>query len=336
MMQMTIQVPSFVVCRCLCAVALLSVSALCHAQTASTSAGQAYPTKPMRMIVPFAPGGPNDLVARVVGQKLTESWGQTLIIDNRGGAGGNIGVTLAARASADGYTLLMVGLHFVVNPSLYANAGYDVERDFAPITNAAVSATILVVHPSLAARDLREFVQLAKRGGLDYGSPGTGTAGHLAAELLNTAAGIKIQHIPYKGAALAISDLLGGQIKSAMFALPGATPHVRAGKMRAIAVSTLQRSAALPDVPTVAESGYPGFFVDNIYGILAPRGTPDSIVTQLHTAIAAALKAPDVRERLIAQGYEPLANTPAQFAVYLRAETTKWAKLVKDSGMRTE
>ena len=256
---MAIQVPSFVVYRCLCAVALLSVHVLCLAQTASTNSGQAYPTKPMRMIVPFSPGGPNDLVARVVGQKLTDSWGQTLIIDNRGGAGGNIGVTLAARAPADGYTLLMVGLHFVVNPSLYANAGYDVERDFASITNAAVSATILVVHPSLAVRDLREFVQLAKRGGLDYGSPGTGTAGHLAAELLNTVAGIKMQHIPYKGAALAISDLLGGQIKSAMFALPGATPHVRAGKMRAIAVSTLQRSAALPDVPTVAESGYPDF-----------------------------------------------------------------------------
>ena len=327
MMPILMQLPTWVYRSAVCA-GMLVVNVLCVAQT--------YPAKPMRMIVPFSPGGPNDLVARVVGQKLTDAWGQTLIIDNRGGAGGNIGVALASKASSDGYTLLMVGLHFVVNPSLYANAGYDTEKDFAPITNAAISATILVTHPSLAARDLREFVQLAKRGGLDYGSPGTGTAGHLAAELLNTVAGIKMQHIPYKGASLAITDLLGGQIKAAMFALPGATPHVRAGKMRAIAVSTLQRSAAMPDVPTVAESGYPGFFVDNIYGILAPRGTPNAIVNQLYTAIAAALKAPDVRERLISQGYDPMPNTPDQFAAYLRAEVAKWAKVVKDSGMRVE
>ena len=324
---MLMWLPTLRYCGAFCAATLL-LNAPCIAQS--------YPTKPMRMIVPFSPGGPNDLVARVVGQKLTDAWGQTLIIDNRGGAGGNIGVALASKASADGYTLVMVGLHFVVNPSLYANAGYDVERDFAPITNAAISATILVTHPSLVARDLREFVQLAKRGGLDYGSPGTGTAGHLAAELLNTVAGMKMQHIPYKGASLAITDLLGGQIKAAMFALPGATPHVRAGKMRAIAVSTLQRSAAMPDVPTVAESGYPGFFVDNIYGILAPRGTSTATVNQLYTAIAAALKAPEVRERLISQGYDPLHNTPDQFTTYLRAEVTKWAKLVKDAGMRPE
>jgi len=288
------------------------------------------------MIVPFAPGGPNDVVARVVGQKLTESWGQTLIIDNRGGAGGNIGVVLAARAPADAYTLVMVGLHFVVNPALYASAGYDVEKDFVPVTNVAISATVLVTHLSLAARDLREFVQLAKKGAVDYGSPGTGTAGHLAAELLNTIAGIKMQHIPYKGASLAVTDLVGGQIKVAMIAVPGVTPHVRAGKIRAIAVSTLQRASAMPEVPTVAESGYPGFFVDNIYGVLAPRGTPNENVLQLHSAIAQALKSPEARERLTAQGYDPVGNTPAQFAAYLRAELMKWSKLIKDSAMRAE
>lgn len=297
---------------------------------------QSYPTKPLRIVVPFAAGGPSDVVIRVVGQKLTEAWGQTVVIDNRGGAGGNIGVGLVAKASPDGYTLLLASMHFVVNPSLYSSAGYDAEKDFAAITNIAVSPTIMAAHPSLAARDVRELALLAKRSAVDYGSPGTGTAGHLAGELFCIVAGIKMQHIPYKGAAPAFADLLGAQIKLAITAMPIATPHVKAGRLRAIAVTTLQRSSALPEVPTVAESGYAGFFVDNMYGILAPRGTPAAVIATLHEAIARVVKQPEMRERLVSQGYDPLGNSPAEFAGYLRAEVGKWAKVVKDSGLRAD
>jgi tripartite-type tricarboxylate transporter receptor subunit TctC len=297
---------------------------------------ETYPTKPIRMIVPFAAGGPSDVVIRIVGQRLTEAWGQTVVIDNRGGAGGNIGVGLAAKSAPDGYTLLLASMHFVVNPSLYRSAGYDAEKDFAAVTNIAISPVILAAHPSLAARDPRELAQLAKRNTLDYGSPGTGTAGHLAGELFNLVAGIKMQHIPYKGAAPAFADLLGAQIKLAITAMPIATPHVKAGRLRAIAVTTLQRSPALPDAPTMAESGYPGFFVDNMYGVLAPRGTPAAIIASLHEAIVRVVKQPEFRERLITQGYDPLGNSPAEFAGYLRAEVGKWAKVVKESGLRAD
>jgi tripartite-type tricarboxylate transporter receptor subunit TctC len=231
---------------------------------------------------------------------------------------------------------VLVGMHFVVNPSLYASAGYEVDKDFAAVTNLAVSPTIMAAHPSLAARDVRELAQLAKKSAIDFGSPGTGTAGHLAGELFCTVAGIKMQHIPYKGAAPAFSDLLGGQIKLAVTALPVATPHVKAGRLRALAVTTLQRSAALPEVPTVAESGYSGFFVDNMYGVLAPQGTPVAVIRPLHEAMARVLKQSDIRERLVSQGYDPLANTPAEFSAYLRAEVAKWAKVIRERGMRVD
>jgi len=297
---------------------------------------QQYPAKAIRMVVPFAAGGPSDVVARIIGQKLTEAWGQAVVIDNRPGAGGNIGTDLVAKAVPDGYTLLLVGMHFVVNPSLYATAGYNAEKDFAPVTNAAISPAILAVHPSLPVRDARELVQLAKRSALDYGSPGTGTAGHLAGELFNTVAGTKMQHVPYKGAAPAISDLLGGQIKLAVTALPPVTPHVRSGKLRAIAVTTLHRSSALSEVPTVAESGFPGFFVDNMYGVMAPAHTPQPVIAQLHTGIVRALKVPAIAERLTTQGYDPLGNSPREFGEYLTAEVRKWAKVIRESGMRAD
>ena len=295
-----------------------------------------YPSKPIRMVVPFPPGGPNDVIARIIGGKLNEAWGQAVVIDNRAGAGGNIGTVLVAKSPADGYTLLLNAMHFVVNSALYANAGYEPERDFVAVTNAAISAVIIVVHPSLPVRDVHELVQAAKRSALDYGSPGTGTAGHLAGELFSSVAGVKLQHIPYKGAAPAVTDLLGGQIKLVITAIPPTVPHVRAGKLRALAVTTLQRASVMPDVPTVAESGYNGFFVDNMYGVVVPRGTSSTVVSRLHTTIARVLQMTDVKERLTSQGYEPLGNTPAQFADYLRAETSKWAKVVRASGLRAE
>lgn len=302
----------------------------------STAFAADYPIKPIRMVVPFAPGGPNDVIARIIGGKLNEAWGQPVVIDNRAGAGGNIGTALVAKSLPDGYTLLLNAMHFVVNPSLYANAGYEPERDFAPVTNAAISAVVIVTHPSLPARDVRDLVQAAKRSALDYGSPGTGTAGHLAGELFSSVAGIKLQHIPYKGAAPAVTDLLGAQIKLVITAIPPTVPHVRAGKLRALAVTTLQRASVMPDVPTVAESGYGGFFVDNMYGVVAPRGTPQEIVARLQSTIARVIQTADVKERLITQGFEPLGNAPQQFADYLRAEVARWAKVVRASGLRAE
>jgi len=309
---------------------------VCAAFAAMPVMGQSYPVKPIRLVVPFAAGGPNDFVARIVGQKLTEALGQPVVIDNRAGAGGNIGTELVAKAARDGYTLCLVGMHFVVNPSLYENAGYDALKDFAPVTLAAVSPVIIVAHPSLPARNVRELVQLAKRNHLNYGSPGTGTAGHLAGVLFDMVAGVKMQQIPYKGAAPAISDLLGGQVKLGFMAFPPATPHVRAGRLRGIAVTTLQRSAALPDVPTVAESGFPGFSVDNMYGVLTTGGTPQSTLERLNQEIVRVVRMPDVSGRLTSQGYEPVGDTPEHFAAYLRTELEKWAKVVKESGLHVE
>ena len=297
---------------------------------------QQYPARPIRMVVAFAPGGPNDVIARIIGQKLTGSFGYAVVIDNRPGAGGNVGTTLAAKAARDGYTLSMPGLHFVVNPSLFDSAGYDPLKDFAPVTLAAISPCLIAAHPTLPARDVRELVQLAKDTRLDFGSPGTGTAGHLAGELLNMVAGIKMQQIPYKGAAPAVNDLLGAQIKLAITASPPTTPLVKAGKLRAIAVTSLQRSAALPDVPTVAESGYPGFSTDNMYGVVATAGTPRAVIEKLNREIVRIVQAPDMKERLISQGYDPIGNSPEEFAAYLRSEFVKWQKVVKQTGIRVD
>lgn len=297
---------------------------------------QQYPTKSIRMIVAFAPGGPNDIIARIIGQKLTEAWSNTIVVDNRPGAGGNIGTELVAKAAPDGYTLSLVSTAFVVNPSLYNSAGYDALRDFAPVTLAAVSPVIIVAHPSFTAKDVRELVQLAKRTTVDYASPGTGTTGHLGGELFNTVAGIKMQHIPYKGAGPAITEIFGGQVKLGFTAVPPAAPHIRSGKLRAIAVTTLHRTAALLDVPTVAESGFPGFSVDNMYGVVATGGTPHAVVEKLNREIVRIVRNPEVRERLANQGFDPMGNSPEEFAVYLRSELRKWAQIVKESGARAD
>jgi tripartite-type tricarboxylate transporter receptor subunit TctC len=307
---------------------------LAGALGAGAAGAQQYPTRPIRVVVPFAPGGPNDFIVRIIGQKLTEAWSYTVVVDNRPGAGGNIGTELVAKAAADGYTLLLAGLHFVVNPSLYNPIGYEPLRDFAAVTLAAVSPVIIAAHPSFAARDVRELVQLAKDGNLAYGSPGNGTAGHLAGELLNSVANIRMEQIPYKGAAPAVADLLGAQIKLAFVSLPPVTPHVKSGKLRAIAVTTLKRSAAVADVPTVAESGFPAFFVDNMYGVLAPAGTPRAVIEKLNREIVRIVNLPEVKERLASQGYDPAGDSPSDFSGYLRSELRKWGKLVTDAGVR--
>ncbi|MGQ0524612.1 MAG: Bug family tripartite tricarboxylate transporter substrate binding protein [Betaproteobacteria bacterium] len=300
---------------------------------------QTYPNKSIRLIVPFPPGGPADILSRAIGQKLTDSWGQQVVVDNRAGAGGTIGSDLAAKGAPDGYTLLMgfVGTH-AINPSLYSSLPYDNIKSFEPVSLVATATIILVLHPSLPAKSVKELIALAKSkpGELTFGSPGNGTPQHLAGELFNTMAGVKMTHVPFKGAVPAINDLLGGRISLIFSSAPPALPHVATGKLRALAVTSGKRSSVSPDLPTVAESGLPGFEVINWYGVLAPARTPKTIVEKLNTEISTIMKMSDVKERLSSVGIEVFSSTPAQFAAFMRDETAKWAKVVKFSGARLD
>lgn len=316
---------------------LLMVAALTAVYAVSAGAAEKFPGKPVRIIVPFAAGGPNDFVSRLFGQRLSDIWDQPVVVDNRAGAGGNIGAELAKRSAPDGYTLVLHSTAFVVNPSLYRKVPYDVFKDFAPVTLAATSALIFVAHPSLPARSMRDVVALAKSSpSFNYASPGTGTLGHLGAELFSSMAGIKMQHIPYKGAAPAVIDLLGGQVKFGMPAVPPVVPHLRTGKLVGLGVTSLQRLALLPEVPTVVESGYPGYRVDNMYGVLAPAGTPAARIRELNSAIVKVLAVPEIREKLSAQGFDVVGNSPQEFASFLKVEFDKWGKAVKESGAKVD
>jgi tripartite-type tricarboxylate transporter receptor subunit TctC len=298
---------------------------------------QQYPSKPVRMVVPFAAGGPADLVARLLSARLAEGWGQALVIENRGGAGGNIGTAAVARAAPDGYTILLTTSGFMCNPSLYKNPGYDPFKDFAPVTVVGNSATILVRHPSLAGvNTMRDVEQLARSSRVDFATPGIGLAGHLSGELFKTLAKIDMQPIPFAGAGPAIASVLAGQVKLGFMAVPSTVPHIKSGKLVPIAVTSPQRLAVLPEVPTVAESGYPGFQVDNMYGVLVPQGTPPEVVRKLHGDILRALQQPEVKKALEAATIDIIANTPEEFARYIEAEYTKWAQLLKASGTRVE
>ncbi len=317
----------------------LSAAALALAALFSPVLAQNYPTKPIRMIVPFPPGGTTDILARVAGQKITEAFGQQVIVDNRPGAGGNIGTELVAKSAPDGYTLLTdPGSTLTINPSLYAKLPYDVLKDFAPITIIAAVPNLLVVHPSLPVKSVRDLIILAKArpGQLNYASTGAGQSTHLSMELFKTMAGINVVHIPYKGSSPALADLLGGQVSLMFDNMPSSLPHVKAGKLRALAVSTLKRSPAMPQLPTVAESGLPGFEVSVWFGVLAPAGTSRDIVSKLNSAIVKSLQSPDVRERLAGQGAEAIGNTPEQFTAQMQRDLVKWAKVVKDSGVKLD
>jgi len=304
------------------------------------ASAQSYPTKPIRLVVPYPPGGPLDIIARAIGQKLTEAWHQPVVGDNRAGAGGNIGADLVAKSPADGYTLLMgaVATH-AINPALYSKIPYDAIKDFAPVALVAQVPNILVVNPAVPAKSVRELIALAraKPGYLNFGSGSTGSTGHLAGELFNTMAGVQMVHIPYKGAAPAMADLLAGQVQLMFDNLANALPNVKAGRLRALAVTTLARSPAMPDLPTIAESGLPGFDLTTWFGLMVPAGTPPEIVARLNAEIVRALNAKDMRERLQKMGAEPLANnTPEHFAAFIRTEAAKYAKVVKDSGAKVD
>lgn len=305
---------------------------------AAAAFAQGYPNKTIRLIVPFAAGGPTDIIARTVGQKLTGSWGQPMVIDNRGGGGGNIGSDIVAKATPDGYTLAMVIVGHAINASLYSKLPYDPVKDFAPVTLAGAATIVLIAHPSVQAKSIKELIALGKSkpGKINWASPGTGTPHHLAGELFKTLTGIDMVHIPYKGAAPAVVDLLGGQVSLAFVSLPAALPHIKAGKLTALGISGSQRSAVAPEVPTIAESGLTGYELENWYGVLAPAGTPREIVNKLNGEIVKILQTQDVKERLNSQGFEIRTSTPEQFAAYLKSEIVKWAKIVKDSGAKVD
>jgi len=300
---------------------------------------QGYPSKPVRLVVPFAAGGTTDVLARLMGQKLSESLGQQFIIDNRPGANGNLGTEMAVKAPADGYTLVMsYDGTMAINPSTYRKLPFDPQKDLAPVASVAQVPLIMVVHPGVPAKSLAEFVAYAKAnpGRINYSSAGQGSSGHLTGELFRARAGIDIVHINYKGGGQAVQDLLGGQIQMLMTGLATVEGHLKGGKLRALAFTSGRRMPGAPEVPTFAESGYPGLEVFSWYGILAPAGTPQDIVRKLNADINRILQAPDVRERLSALGTEPTGGTPEQFAETIRNDTARWAKVVLDAGIRIE
>ena len=306
------------------------------ALTVTTAAAAEYPTKPIRLIVPFTPGGPSDILGRALGQSLAERLGQQVVIDNRGGAGGNIGAEIAARSAPDGYTIFLgtPGI-LIANPAM-GKVPFDTLRDFEPVMLAANMTSIMVLHPSVPVRTLKEFIEYARArpGQLTYGSSGNGSASHLATELFKLTARVDIAHVPYKGAAPAVTDLLGGHLTVMLIGVPVSLPHVRAGKLTALGIASLQRYPAAMDLPTLAESGLPGFEVANWFAVLAPAGTPASTVTRLNAELNAVLRIAEMRERLLKQGFESGGGTPGQLAAYLRAETEKWTKVVREARIR--
>jgi tripartite-type tricarboxylate transporter receptor subunit TctC len=309
------------------------------ALTAGSALAQQYPSKPIRLIVPFTPGGSTDIVARIAGQKLGEALGAQVLIDNRPGAGGNIGVELAAKSAPDGYTLVMghIGT-FAVNPALYARLPYDPIRDFAPISLVAMVPNMLVVHPSLPVKSVKELIALSRSrpGQLNYGSSGAGGTPYLAVEYFKLMAKVDIVHIPYKGAAPMIIDLIGGQLSLTITGIPPLLPHVKAGKLKALAVATSKRLPLLPELPTIAEAALPGYEATSWYGVLAPAATPKEIITRLNTEIVKAIARPDAAERLSGEGAEPATSTPEQFGAFIKSEIVRWGRVIKAAGVTAE
>ncbi len=310
----------------------------CAASTHALAQGGAYPNRPLRFIVPYAAGGNGDIVSRIIAQKLITQIGQQIVIDNRGGAGGNIGAELAARAAPDGYSIMLGTNTHVINMSLFAKLGYDIQRDFAPISLATSAPMVLVIHPSLPAKTVKEFIALAKAypNKLNYGTGGSGSSAHVITELFRSMAGVQLTHVAYKGVAQATTDLIAGQIQVQFNSTSTALAHMQAGRVRALAISTAARSSAAPGLPTIAESGLPGFDASIWQGVFAPAKTPADIVTRLNREIVAVLGASDVKEQLRVQGLDTLPSTAEQFGAFVREEIAKWAKVIKVSGAKVD
>lgn len=301
-------------------------------------AADPYPSRPVRMIVAVPPGGPADTLARLVGPRLGDALGQTVVIDNRPGANGIIAYEMAARAAPDGYTFVLVAAGVAINPSLYRKVPYDPVKDFAPITHGVSVPNILVVHPGVAAKSVPELVALGgkTRGGLTFASAGNGTSGHLALELFRLSSGTPMVHVPYRGGGPALAELVAGQVQALFSIALAATPQVKAGKVRALAITSLERSPVAPELPTIAESGYPGFEVIGWFGWLAPARTPKDLIARLNHEIVRVLKVPEVRERLLAMSTVPVGNAPHEFGAFISSERDKWAKVVREADIRIE
>ena len=304
----------------------------------SPAMAQNFPVKPLRIVVGLAPGGGTDIIARMVGQRLSTATGQQIIIDNRAGASGNIAAEIVAKSPADGYTLIVVTASHAINPSLFSKMNYDPIADFSAITQLTAQPYLFVVNPGVPAKSVKEFIALAKsrKGGLTYASSGSGLLGHLGMELLKTHAKFEAVHVPYKGAGPALIDTIAGQVDAFLPTIISGLPQARSGKVRAIGVTTLKRAAVLPEVPTVAEQGFPGYEVSGWYGLLAPAGTPNDVIATLNREVVKVLHSPEARERLAAEGAEGVGNTPGQFGAYMRSEMVKWSKVVKQSGARAD
>lgn len=308
---------------------LIAAFSVAHAQ-------ESYPSRPVRLILPFPPGGPTDILGRLIGERLGARLGQPVVTENRGGAGGNVGAEAAARSAPDGYTIVLVAPSLAISPTLYSKLNYDPVKDFAPISLVATVPNVVLTQVNHPAT-LQEFIATARaKGTMNFGSGGSGTSNHLAGELFNLLTGAKLTHIPYKGVNLAMQDVMAGRIDFVVIGVPAAAPHVKSGRLRALAVIAKERLPALPDVPTVAEAGLPGFEVTTWYGILAPAGTPRPVVARLNGELVKVMHSPEMKERLAGIGTDPVTSTPEEFAAYIQAEIAKWGDVIRKAGLKAD
>jgi tripartite-type tricarboxylate transporter receptor subunit TctC len=299
---------------------------------------EAWPTRPIRFILPFPPGGGTDILGRLIAERLSANLGQPVVTENRGGAGGNVGAEAAARSASDGYTIVLVAPSLAISPTLYSKLNYDPVKDFAPISLVATVPNVMITQASLPVQSLQDFIAFArsKPGALNFGSGGAGTSNHLAGELFNIVTGVKLVHVPYKGVNLAMQDVLAGNVHLVFIGIPAAAPHIKAGRLRALAAVAPQRSSALPEVPTVAEAGLRDFEVTTWYGVLAPAGTPRPVVARLNSELVKIMHSPELKERLAATGTEPLTSTPEEFAAYIKREIAKWGEVIRKAGVKAD
>ncbi len=314
------------------AIALAAAATAAYAQEAAH-----YPSRPIRMIVPFAPGGGLDISARLIGHKLTEKWGQNVVVDSRPGAATIVGTEIASKAAPDGYTVLMITTTFAINPGLYAKLPYDAGKDFAPVTQLNSQPNVVVVAPNFAGKSVKDLIALAKAkpGEQTFASPGAGSAPHLAAEMFQRAAGVSMIHVPYKGIPAAVTDVIGGRVTMLFTTTISAAPHVNSGKLRAIAITSAKRQASMPNVPTVGET-LPGYQAEAFQGMMVPAGTPQAVVNKLSAEVARIVKLPDVTQRFQLDGADAVGSAPTEFAAFLKAEMQKWSKVIKDAGIKAE
>jgi tripartite-type tricarboxylate transporter receptor subunit TctC len=311
---------------------------LCSIFVGAAGAQEAYPSRPVRFILPFPPGGGTDILGRVIAERLSASLGQPVVTENRGGAGGNVGAEAAAHSAPDGYTIVLVAPSLAISPSLYSKLNYDPVKDLAPIGLVATVPNVMITNPAVEAKNLQEFIALARSrpGAMNYGSGGAGTSNHLAGELFNIVTGAKLVHVPYKGVNLAMQGVLAGEIQLVFIGIPAALPHIKAGKLRPLALVAPQRSPALPEVPTVAEAGLKDFEVTTWYGIMTPAGTPRPIVSRLNAELVKIMHTPEVKERLAGMATDPLTSTPEEFAAYLKQEIAKWGDVVRKANLKAD